>query len=530
MGKALSESVMNSVDAGATRVDINVSSTEYTIVDDGSGFLSREEIYAWFETLGFPHDEGNHRIYGKFGLGRAQQWAYASNVWHSNEFLMHVDVQTKGLDYVLQETEARQGTSIFGKFYKALSDAELLQLEAELERLVRYVPGAVYLNAKLITKDPATEAWDLETNEAYYRFDPKGYSLDVYNGGVLVNHFGRYRFSCAGEVVTKPDFTLSLNVARNDIMSSCPVWPRIAKHFPATVAKEKDKPKVRKDTEEELKEVANAVKAGTKPLFSALENHPQLVTSVLGRGIKYFDLVSDWRAPVVLFAPKGDELGKRIVKLRKGTAVSLDTLKLWGFTEPSQLKAVFAESLKVQDPSRLARFENNVWTADGRATFPSLVSNRIVLAHSELEPAEKAAQTAFKTSTIYLAKDLASLVESRGLALSKGALHLEFGDAPDHLAWLGDDGSLVLRRKEATKAAEGGLAKVISYLMQALRDALAEPLGERVDEILLALVTQTSAVGEFAETAAARYVYECKKKDLPLPQRKLADLAKLGIE
>lgn len=115
LGKALSEAVMNSVDAFADRVEIDVRPNRFVIKDNGQGFQNKEEIAAWFETLGFPHDEGNHRTFGKFGMGRAQMWAFARTTWRSNEFIMDVDVQTKGLDYSLTlSANSVKGTIIEG--------------------------------------------------------------------------------------------------------------------------------------------------------------------------------------------------------------------------------------------------------------------------------------------------------------------------------------------------------------------------------------------------------------------------------
>src|SRR5690606_5835885 len=121
-GKAISEAVMNSIDACATRVDIKLNAGSMTITDDGQGFLDKTEIAAWFETMGFPHDEGNHRQFGFYGMGRAQMWAYASTVWHTNQFKMSVDVAKTALAYKLEEVlEPHRGTKIVATFYSPLS-------------------------------------------------------------------------------------------------------------------------------------------------------------------------------------------------------------------------------------------------------------------------------------------------------------------------------------------------------------------------------------------------------------------------
>ena len=65
LSKAVLECVMNSVDAGAKRVDIAVDADGVKISDDGQGFRSKAEIEQFFEVFGFPHEEGE-RIYGQF--------------------------------------------------------------------------------------------------------------------------------------------------------------------------------------------------------------------------------------------------------------------------------------------------------------------------------------------------------------------------------------------------------------------------------------------------------------------------------
>ncbi len=52
IGKAILELVMNSIDAGATRVDITLDRRTVKVADDGKGFTSRQEIDEFFETFG----------------------------------------------------------------------------------------------------------------------------------------------------------------------------------------------------------------------------------------------------------------------------------------------------------------------------------------------------------------------------------------------------------------------------------------------------------------------------------------------
>ncbi len=71
IGKALIELLMNSVDAGATLVRLNMSCNGFECFDDGQGFASREDVICYFGRFGTPHVEGD-AVYGRFRLGRGQ--------------------------------------------------------------------------------------------------------------------------------------------------------------------------------------------------------------------------------------------------------------------------------------------------------------------------------------------------------------------------------------------------------------------------------------------------------------------------
>ena len=205
LGKAVLECIMNSIDAGATHCDIELESERLRITDDGQGFRSRKEIEDWFEVFGFPHEigEANRRVYGQFGIGRAQLWSFASTVWETATFRMDVDIKRRGLDYHLQEdrSPAVKGVRIEGRFYERLRPSELMELEKELSELAYYAQIPVSFNGKAINHDPRGEKWDFTTEDAWIRVKDSG-ELKVYNLGVLVR---RYPGStgCGGVVVTQ---------------------------------------------------------------------------------------------------------------------------------------------------------------------------------------------------------------------------------------------------------------------------------------------------------------------------------------
>lgn len=226
LAKALLEGVMNSIDAGATRVSIQLNCKDFTIRDDGKGFQSKDEILNWFEQFGTPHEEGD-AVYGRFRMGRGMMMAFAVNTWRTGSFQMDVDIKGRGLDYSLTEKAyAVKGCRIDGALYVPLSQGGLDEVIREFSDLVRYAQIPVSLNGRVISKLPALQSWDEETNDAYIKTSRTG-DLYVYNLGVLVRSYPQYCFGCGGVIVSKR--ALEVNFARNDIIThKCEVWGRIA--------------------------------------------------------------------------------------------------------------------------------------------------------------------------------------------------------------------------------------------------------------------------------------------------------------
>lgn len=229
LAKAVLECIMNSVDAGATKVQIDYDTNHITIKDNGKGFKSLDEIKECFNVFGFDHT-GQDRTYGQFGIGRAQMWNFCSTLWRTNTFSMDVDIKNKGLDYQIKENlEQNDGLTIIGKFYEKQSTTDLNHFQTELTMLAKYAQADVLLNDKIINKKPEKLKWQYETDEAWIDLKEHG-ELVVYNLGVKVKSFYCSVFGCGGTIVTKPNVRLSLNMARNDILvSECSIWKKLSK-------------------------------------------------------------------------------------------------------------------------------------------------------------------------------------------------------------------------------------------------------------------------------------------------------------
>ena len=223
--KAVLEGVMNSIEAGATRVDVTVEPKQIRIVDDGRGFQNRQEIELFFETFGQPHTESEGKRWAQFRMGRGQMFAFGKNEWRTGPYIMRVDINQR-LGYDLQTNpQPVKGCSIVIDLYEPLNDREIYSITKEASAFVKFVSVPVLINGRQVNTPPETRSWGPESNDdAYIKLDD-GNDLLVYNLGVLVTRFGKHHFGVSGIIVTKK--RIEVNFARNDIIRSCPVWKRI---------------------------------------------------------------------------------------------------------------------------------------------------------------------------------------------------------------------------------------------------------------------------------------------------------------
>ena len=223
--KACLEAVMNSIEAGASQVIVEINTSTILITDNGRGFQSRQEIEQFFETFGQPHTELENKRWAQFRMGRGQLFAFGRNRWVTGKFVLSVDINRR-LGYDLQETKCvAPGCAITIDLYEPLNDREIYTVIKELGAFVKYVSIPVWVNDKQVNSPPEAKAWGPETDEdAFVRLND-GNDLAVYNLGVLVCRYPKYTFGVAGTIVSRK--RLEVNFARNEVIKSCPVWKRI---------------------------------------------------------------------------------------------------------------------------------------------------------------------------------------------------------------------------------------------------------------------------------------------------------------
>jgi signal transduction histidine kinase len=245
LAKALSELVMNSIDAGATAVHLSIDKRGFTIADNGNGFSDRGQIENFFEKFGTPHEEGD-AYFGRFRIGRGQIMSYAKTTWRSGPFEMKVDIAAadqKNLGYELvTHHEKAVGCQVAGVFYKPFvcedeamggydywQDSFLSELD-EFSFFIKYASIPIFLNNEQINTVPSTAKWTMEDENAWYLLErTDGYhSLSFFNRGIFVEKKKVTSYGVSGVVVSK--LPLKVNLARNAILSGkCDVSSAIDK-------------------------------------------------------------------------------------------------------------------------------------------------------------------------------------------------------------------------------------------------------------------------------------------------------------
>lgn len=267
--KALLELVMNSVDAGATRIDIELTPQGYVIADNGKGFKDKEQITDFFGTFGFPHEENDGVFYGRFRLGRAQSFGISRSEWYSKDFCMAVDLK---VDLDMDDKEAPlgyavtdghpfyQGCKIVGEFYNqqnvgSVSDfykaslgerPEEMPIIPALIKMIRYLPCDVFINAEKVNVSTDESPVSHQTKAATFILNESDNGIvNIYNKGVYAYQIPTKYF--AGDVVSIE--ALDLNIARNEAKHNCKVAKAIKSKLSALDRamehQETDKPKER---------------------------------------------------------------------------------------------------------------------------------------------------------------------------------------------------------------------------------------------------------------------------------------------
>lgn len=338
LSKGVLELVMNSADAGATEVHITMDYTTVVVSDDGKGFQKRQQIEDFFETFGTPHARNEAGVstdarFGTFRIGRGQIFAFSRSVWRSGPFEMDVDVNLCGLEYKLKDNLGlRKGCLITNHLYEPLNAMGLDTLERELEHFVKYLDVPVFIGTKLISAAPKDSKWTLETDEAFIKHSGSSGRLAIFQQGILVEEMWAGTAGIGGVVVTKKP--LALNMARNQVVTSCPVWRKIKLELDALAGKSAVK-KQKLSAEERVAMLRRLAHEGNIGLSEKELNSIKLLRDSSGidwsvnqiRKLKAgFSAQPDGRIAVT-FDEKGGCVGDRVQQQRKALVLDESILE-----------------------------------------------------------------------------------------------------------------------------------------------------------------------------------------------------------
>lgn len=473
LAKAVLENIMNSIDAKATKVEIKITPSAIQIVDDGHGFRSLKEIEDCFEVFGFPHEEGE-RLYGQFGIGRAQLWSFASAVWKTNTFKMDVDIKNRGLDYKLVENQPQiQGLQIDSKFYQKQTTREIQDFTRELTELAMFAQVPIFLNGQKINKSPSDIKWDFETDDAWIKLTATT-DLYVYNLGVAVRKYAAYQIGSGGLVVTKPGVRLALNMARNDILvSECKVWARI-KPF---IRRKSDDTKKERKTRLTRDEIANlAMRFMENDVEYGVIENQKIIKDVHGKAYTLYDF---FRRNAYEYQHKltvtGDasSLAQRAHSTKMAFVLSAESLSVFGYTQ-DEFKTWMSDLLDAAANHRSLSYTAKS-LKDKLALFdtvqeavPSLKEGYLLVPTNEHTPEEGCILQGLE----YINSDVFRCANAQLEGPSKtGCRQLRVGISDTALAWT-DARAYVAFSRDTLKLANQGLTGFITLVNILLHEYL----------------------------------------------------------
>ena len=352
--KAVTEGTMNSIEAGADATHIKLWEERegdqrrafLSIVDDGIGIRTEDEILKHFQTFGTPHKESEGKTWAKFRMGRGQMFAFGINRWRTSQFQMDVDVNRRGLDYTLRKgMEEVSGCHIHIELYEnPIGGWQMPSVEAfkeVVQEQIRFVKTPVFFNDEQVSVDPDVLDWDYEDDDAYYQFNSNS-TLKIYNLGVIVKSVSISRAGVGGIVVSKRQ--LDVNFARNDIQSTCEVFKRIQAVVQTNKIKKATKKNVVLGTGERFS-LLRDLRDGSETLRTL--SGKRMFRTAQGKWMTWNMIVKDVRPWT--FAEEGDRAADKAMEMGAALCYSEDMLREMNYTGAKDefFDWLFREQLRV---------------------------------------------------------------------------------------------------------------------------------------------------------------------------------------
>ncbi len=352
ISKAMLEGVMNTIDAGATKGVVTLTTSGFSIKDDGKG-MTLEEIQRNFKMFGQPHEAGDAQ-YGRYRMGRGQMFSFGRNVWKTGSNVITVDLKPQmdeksNTDYKLgfqidQSPDFVKGCEITVDFYDDLAPRNMAYTVDDITKQVKYVSVPITINGKQVNTPPETLKWDEETEFGYFKTNGRT-GLDVYNMGVYVCTLPTSQIGVSGVFVSKQ--ALEVNFARNNVVQTCKLWKAAQKVFDKYRTEKKEQKASLTDGHRE--NICRALAQGVEDILSVMGT--SILKDVTGSNITLTSLAKrlDKTGHALSIAPTGDRVGERAVQRGVATVLSQETLDRFGLETWAELRAVIDTCLKREE-------------------------------------------------------------------------------------------------------------------------------------------------------------------------------------
>lgn len=341
--KAVLEGVMNSIDAGASEVHIDLTKDNLTISDNGKGMV-KDEISEYFKKFGLKDDDIKDKEFGKFRMGRGQIFNFGINRWYTNDYVLvvnleepHTDVEidgeehtvdTSGLGFSFGEGTGRDvdGCRIEVELFEPIDNvsSKVSDIESQIEYMSWFHDVEITVNNKMVDNELD---YTHSSEYSFIQFDRSTFK----STSVIYNKGARVKTEKLGpvyaRVISRED--LDLNFARNDVLSGCGVYERIEQDYIRSLRSYLlDGVEVNDLSNSEVKWLIE--QALTDSSFMAKIKETQLVTDIAGVSHSLSDLIGSR----ITFSSEKNNMGKEVC--RRTSSIVL----------PESLESTFRDSDK----------------------------------------------------------------------------------------------------------------------------------------------------------------------------------------
>ena len=211
---AIRELIQNSIDAGATHVDVLIRK-KYSMVSDNGRGMSKDEIINTFRVL-FETDKNDDSI-GVFGIGRTQIMNFGKSVWITKNHSIYVDIENY-LGFKLNERKQMfNGTKMICVYNKPLELWDIYSLERGIKKLALPFGVSIEVNGdKLDYNSYIVNSIFTDKNFTVFK-SPQTESY-IYNMGIMIK-----RFASNFDYCINSNRKMEVNFARNELLETDPI-------------------------------------------------------------------------------------------------------------------------------------------------------------------------------------------------------------------------------------------------------------------------------------------------------------------